>query len=143
MNTEALLEIAELMDELCCGPRRSFSLGEWSLYDEHECRTTACAIGWAVNEKIIPGLTLQEGVDFRDGVLSWVPKFSDPSTYRYYTGWAAVDVALGLETDQTEYLFASSEYERFGLPTDNPRVVAARIRSFVNSGGVVPRRSQS
>lgn len=138
MNTEALLEIAELMEELSCGPRRSFSLGEWSLYDENECHTTACAIGWAVNEKIVPGLTLQEGLECREGVTSFVPKFTNKSTYQYYTGWAAVDVALGLETDQTEYLFAQSEYERFGLPTNNPRVVAERIRSFVSSGGLVP-----
>lgn len=123
-HTERLLRLADLLD----GVRpRLFNLGYWydgpgkyhgKMHDakKPECRTVACAAGWAACDPW-----------FKKRGLS-LSKDNSPR-YRGKVGFRAVRSFFGINEDDAGRLFMASASPAY--TKTRPRTVAMRIRRFV------------
>lgn len=129
MNTDRLLKLADFLDTV---PVKKFDLSHWIGWDEldfetrpptlddleHNCHTTACAIGWActIPEFQDAGLVLDDGEPFFDG---------------HWDTQAAANF-FDIEYLEASHLFYSSAYR--GNNRTRPSTVAKRIRKLVSDG---------
>ena len=136
MNRERLQRLAELLDNV--NPRL-FDMDHWARHvgrdgtdfhdsDKIECRTAACAVGWAASDPWFreQGLTLKKGFHSHDhDGYYWSPAFAD------FLNAGAVEAFFDLEYDEANHLFIGSEYNKNEVVT--PAIVAARIREFISA----------
>lgn len=128
MNRARLEDMALLMDivqkqidkagsRYAPGNGMGFDLGTWKSDSGNGCGTTACAIGWAAEVKLIPGLEMR----------SDLPAYVTPSGATLRT-WEAVEVAFDISNTRALELFSRTRYSYgFAGPSD----VAARIRKLL------------
>jgi hypothetical protein len=96
---------------------KHFDLGVWRA--KHNCKTSACAIGWACRLPSIKKLGLQMVC-------------SEPSVepFNISSGFPAIRYALGLTYEEARHFFAASTYKN----TSTPTVVAKRIDHWLKTG---------
>ena len=121
MHTHRLTTLAKFLRTV---PEKKFDLTSWR--DSHRttddelrdptCNTAACAVGWACS---LPEFKA-EGLGFKGG-----PYQSHGELGNTY-GWPAVREFFFLDSEQANYLFDFSSYER-----NNATDVADRIDKFV------------
>lgn len=90
-----------------------FNLNFWRRAANHPCDTSACAVGWACEVGLIPGLVFGN-----DNVPA----------YGNYWNWEAIGKAFGISVDMAHHLFSSSRYRMYHV---TPAHVAARIRELL------------
>lgn len=128
MNRERLEDMALLMDivqkqvdkaEGQNAPRKGmgFDLWTWKSSYDSGCGSTACAIGWAAEVNLIPGLEMR----------SELPAYVTPSGVMLRT-WEAVEAAFDISHTTALELFSRTRYS-YGFA--GPRDVAARIRNLL------------
>jgi hypothetical protein len=132
MNKKRLLKLADYLETV---PRKRFNMDHWASAKfcgkpkepEHECGTSACALGWACT---IPSFK-RAGLKFIEcGSNFWthidlVPDFEGS------TGYGAAASLFGIRYSQAEWLFSPES------PARTPKQVAKRIRKFVESDGKI------
>lgn len=122
MNRERLERTLEILDRV---PPERFDLEIWSR--RGDCGTVACAIGHLAADprSVAEGFTLRR--DERRGIA--VPTWYN-ATGPSAVGWNAVALYLDIPYEDAERLFSS---ERYDADDDrSPRVVAARVRAYLN-----------
>lgn len=127
MNVERLKILARYLVSRRVTPTHKFNLESWRY--KTSCGTVCCAIGDATRIKKFKA----EGLHFN--TAAGTPEFGS------YKSWAAAREFFELSKDQTYYLFygVSTALVK-GYPNGfdtTPKEVAARIRSFIKSGGKV------
>jgi hypothetical protein len=123
MKINALLKIADMLDNLSPEEIPQFDMRYWDSHFPGECRTSACAIGWAFKKKIVP-----RGLKFKKGEPTWGKK----------KNYWALAAAFNINIYSIQYLFASWAYP--GLDVMDPSAVATRIRNFVKTRGELRSR---
>jgi len=139
MNIERLTKLAELLDKVAL-ERRPFNLSVWvhktqdlcfmdvkdtavasglseDEVEHHECGTVACAVGYACLD---PWFNEQ-------GLRA----YEDLPSYRYSSGWDAVEDFFGIYYEEARHLFSPDSYT--GEEETRAEEVAARIREFIAS----------
>ena len=127
-HKERLLRLADLLD----GVRpRMFNLGTWYTASEKrfgqyhdsdnpDCRTVACAIGWAASDPWFR----RRGLRLVLGQCG----YTEP-VFKTKRGWTACEHLFGLDPLNAVFLFMAECYSAEGRT--QPRTVAKRIREFV------------
>lgn len=127
MRKGRLLRLARYLETTAqrldtAGRRRGldrFYMGWWRETRKKNCGFSGCAVGWAMQGKLFPGLKW-------DGNA---PSYTEGR--RYYRDWFAVREVFGLSHDHSYFLFTLSAYHNQHPEGPQPRDVAARIRQFV------------
>jgi hypothetical protein len=128
IRTGRLLRIAKFLEtkvqrredrRLKAGKDHAFYMGAWCFGTpaKPNCGFIACAIGWVLQDKLIPGFVWGKPDLYQ----------SIQPAYEKAHNWQAVMAALGLTMKRAEHLFSYSAYET----SPQPRDVAKRIREFV------------
>lgn len=142
MFKKRLLILAEFLETKV--PRRRFSMITWAdgafcgrpnEHEHHECKTTACAMGWACTLPVFKkaGLKLVETYpDPYDGKAPRILALQDN-----YDQHAAAE-ACGITYEQAIWLFGSEFTDGKYRDRETPKQVAKRIRAFVASNGAIP-----
>lgn len=112
--TDRLKRLAEFLDGLAPQGKK-FALGTWT------SRTSACAIGHAIEAGALPGMNwtmlLPKGALY--------PTYKDEARGTTHTDWAAVEKYFGVTPKAAIKMFAPESYDTIDV---TPRDVAARIR---------------
>lgn len=126
MNTEALLMLAEIIDQ----PKELF-MGDWGYKAKSDdymnyCGYTACAIGHAL---LHPWFNERGFVCDHTAVLILSPSYK----FKYY-GWPAVAEFFQISELDAHHLFDPSYYsENYDGTTITGSVVAKRIRKYIDT----------
>lgn len=116
MQKRRLLKLAAFLRTL---PAKKLEMGYWGVVRlHHECSTSACAIGHAVNQKLFRGL---RGVS----CTSLAPRYRPPGAKHCYTGFEAVEKLFDISSYAAQDLFGGAN------PFKTPRRVARNIENFV------------
>jgi len=129
MNKERLQRLAVLLDTV--NPKL-FDILSWAQHigddgtnfhdsDSPNCRTAACAVGWATSDPWFR----EQGLVLRRIYSHWTPSFGDG-----LTAAEAVKCFFDIKDIDLSLLFLSHTYEA-GLET-TPAMVAERIRKFTS-----------
>ena len=108
-----LLQIAEMLENHVDSQKLKFDMGVWSAPTLKGCGTACCAIGLAVNKKVLP------------------TKFKLIADSPFYEGKSSISAVMkffGISGIKAHRLFGSAAYIE---PT--PKNVAERIREFVET----------
>lgn len=133
VNVELLEDLYEALMSL--DETADFNLDFWAAKripdsPQLNCGTVACAIGLGTT---LPSWRAQ-GFSMTPG--TFVPQFvfkgEDGFEHKTYS-WFAVERLLGLTDHQSSYLFSPAAYRPH--ERKNPRLVAARIRGFLDEAG--------
>ena len=127
-GVDRLLFLAAFLDTV---NEDKFDLGSWrdspyssSITDSvliHECRSTACAVGWACSLPEFQELGLKFEIHH--------PIYMDQYGVQIY-GWDAVESFFDLEPLEAQHLFSDLTYLRMPKTSN---AVASRIREFVKT----------
>ena len=133
MNKERLLKLADFLDSMPEKVAENFTLEYWgrpkSDYKEKgfDCGFSGCAIGWACQAELFPGL-------FMGGAS---PIYDDRLTggTQMYSDWEAIMKLFDISNDQAKLLFVDASYSIYYDSNEEyydvaPSVVAKRIRNL-------------
>lgn len=143
MDSKRLLQIADMCETI---PQGHWDMDTWWAENVHgsTCGSVGCAIGHAIHRGLLPELAIRR--DKPTGSVCIVSADSNKAppfdTWRYT--FTAVGEALGLDEEETEFLFGGDvdNYEHDevaeGSAYITPKGQARHIRRFVERG--LPQR---
>lgn len=134
MNEDRLLTLAGALERVPTEvDGKPFAFDMEVFLVEDDCDTAGCAVGVAM---ITPELVRQGLGRVKTG-LSASGRGAYWPTYNRRQSWGAITAFFGISSIQANYLFESDRYVYSDGDFDpTPQEVAARIRRFVQDGGV-------
>lgn len=139
MKKRLLMRLVKLLEADAKNPNGlRFDMGTWGHSDAgpilQSCGTTACAMGLAV----ISGAFSKEGLknEFKNKPRKVAPVMPDGST-----GYGAAAALFDIDYCEADYLFSPTAYRDEVIGARGERLVARRIRKFVERGGM-PRSAR-
>src|SRR5882757_4896101 len=142
VKKDRLLMLANLLDTV---QENQFNLVTWGAEERHYnkylfglikietgCGFSGCAMGWAAQSGIFPGLTWNNRSNFPYGSIMY--RDSDSLLYE----WPAVKNLFGLNENMAFFLFSSSGYRVHATPS----MVASRLRRLVKKIDDIRARDQ-
>lgn len=134
MRTDYLLKLADVMDRV---PAKSLWMASWQKTPATkpetgvlgECGFAGCACGWAVHEKIVPGLEIVEGHSpYNSNIHFWELSFGEQKSF------SAASEAFELTEEQASYLFDPESYPN--ADHVKPHEVSFRLRHIAGGGEI-------